>query len=690
MVEVEFMGYANSSQIGTGLRQRLYSRAFIVGEPDNPKNRFVYIITDLQSGDTAARYGVLEALAALGDEYSMYGQSNIALVGTHNHNGPAGQMNYLLPQITSLGFDKQNYQAIVDGIVLSIQRAHQSLTPSTLSYGTVPLEDASINRSPYAYLANPADERANYSADVDQFMSVLKFQRVSDGLDTGILTWFPVHGTSMYGNNTLVAGDNKGVAADMFEKRVNGSTKVADNFVAGFSQSNVGDTTPNILGAWCEDGTNVQCTFEFSLCSGVTENCHGRGPNFTVKDEGATSCYEIGRRQFAAAYSLYTNWDTSSTNLTDSAVRSFHTFQNMTGFNFQLPNGTQVQTCAAALGYSFAGGTSDWPGSFDFKQGDNQTSNGTSANPLWAVVADLIRAPSPQQRACQGMKPILLDVGEQFFPYAWAPDIADIQVLRVGQLFMIISPGEATTMAGRRWKNAIAAAATSQGLVEGTPLVVLGGPANSYTHYLATEEEYNIQRYEGASTLYGPHTLNAYINLTSSYLPYLSSTPPSSPLPVGPLPPNNVNVSLSFITPVVYDTPPIFKSFGDVLVDVPSTASSGDTITATFVGANPRNDLRLEQSYATIEKQDATNSGAWTTVRDDSDWDLIFRWNRTNEVLGQSEVTLEWQTGSVAPSGTVVPPGVYRMRYFGASKAPGSGDGEVTQFQGVSGNVVIK
>ena len=694
VVEVEFMGYANSSQIGTGLRQRLYSRAFIIGEPDEPENRFVYIITDLQSGDTAARYGVLEALAALGDEYSMYGQSNLALVGTHSHNGPAGQMNYLLPQITSLGFDKQNYQAIVDGIVLSIQRAHQSLTPSTLSYGTVPLEDASINRSPYAYLANPAEERANYTADVDQFMSVLKFQRVSDGLDTGILTWFPVHGTSMYGNNTLVTGDNKGVAADMFEKSVKGTTTVADNFVAGFSQSNVGDTTPNILGAWCEDGTNVQCTFDFSLCSGVTENCHGRGPNFTVKDEGATSCYEIGRRQFAAAYSLYNNWDSTSTNLTGSVIRSFHTFQNMTGFEFQLPNGTQVQTCAAALGYSFAGGTSDWPGSFDFKQGDNQTSNGTSANPLWAVVADLIRAPSPQQRACQGMKPILLDVGEMPFPYAWAPDIADIQVLRVGQLFMIISPGEATTMSGRRWKNAIASAATTQesglSLPENTPpIVVLGGPANSYTHYLATEEEYNIQRYEGASTLYGPNTLNAYIYLTTSYLPYLSSTnPPVDPLPTGPLPPNNVNVSLSFISPVVYDTAPLFKSFGSILTDVPLIASQGDTVTAVFVGANPRNDLRLESSYATVEQLTNNTNNAmqiWTTVRDDSSWDLIFHWTRTNEALGESQVIIEWQTSSVEPAGVLVEKGVYRLRYFGAWKAAITGT--VTAFEGVSGEV---
>ena len=31
VVEINFMGYANPNQLGTGVRQRLYSRAFIVG-----------------------------------------------------------------------------------------------------------------------------------------------------------------------------------------------------------------------------------------------------------------------------------------------------------------------------------------------------------------------------------------------------------------------------------------------------------------------------------------------------------------------------------------------------------------------------------------------------------------------------------------------------------------------------------
>ena len=300
------MGYADPDQVGTGLRQRLFSRAFVVGDASKPEDRFVYLVLDTQSGDTAIRSGILDGLAALGPEYEVYGQQNVAVTGTHSHSGPGAWLNYLLPQITSKGFSKQSYQAIVDGALLSIQRAHESLAPGFLSIGTKDLYDANINRSPYAYLANPREERDRYDDDVDKAMTLLKFTRAADKKDIGVLTWFAVHGTSMLGNNTLISGDNKGVAAHLFEQHmVHNNPNAAPGFVAGFSQSNVGDTSPNTLGAYCEDGSGTECAFEDSTCGGRNEPCHGRGPFFREKDEGAKSCFEIGRRQFEGAKDIY-------------------------------------------------------------------------------------------------------------------------------------------------------------------------------------------------------------------------------------------------------------------------------------------------------------------------------------------------------------------------------------------------
>lgn len=127
VVEINFAGYADPAQVGSGLRQRLYSRAFIVGSVVDPEDRFVYVVLDTAAGDTAVRNGILEGVRALGDEYEAYTTSNIAVTGTHSHSGPGAWWNYLLPQVTSFGFSKQSYQAIVDGAVLSIKRAHESL-----------------------------------------------------------------------------------------------------------------------------------------------------------------------------------------------------------------------------------------------------------------------------------------------------------------------------------------------------------------------------------------------------------------------------------------------------------------------------------------------------------------------------------------------------------------------------------
>ncbi|KAI9843758.1 MAG: hypothetical protein M1837_006118 [Sclerophora amabilis] len=710
VVELNFMGYASPDQTGTGLRQRLYSRAFIIGDVDDPSTRFAYLVLDIQSGDTAIRQGVLDGLASLGPGYAMYGQNNIALIGTHSHSGPAAWLNYLLPQITSKGFNKQSYQAIVDGAVLSIKRAHDSLSPGSLTFGSINITDANISRSPYAYLANPEQERKRYPYDVDKTLTLLRFERASDHKKIGVLTWFPVHGTSMLNNNTLVTGDNKGVAAYLFEKSVVGADDAAEDFVAGFSQSNVGDTSPNVLGAWCEDGSNEQCSFKNSTCGGRNEPCHGRGPFFREKDEGTKSCFEIGRRQYNGAKELYDSLDDTGIPIQGS-VASLHTFKDFSHFSFTLPNGTVVKTCPAALGYSFAAGTTDGPGAFDFKQNNP---GAPDANPLWSVVRGLLREPSPEQMKCHAPKPILLDVGEISKPYDWTPNIVDIQLLKVGQLVMIVSPGEATTMSGRRWKEIIKRSADA--LSRSESIVVLGGPANSYTHYIATEEEYGIQRYEGASTLYGPHTLNAYINASVEALPYLYSKGAGN-LDPGPPPPNNVNRSLNFITGVVYDSAPIFKRFGDVTSDVEgSSFRKGSTVEAKFVAANPRNNLNLEKTYAEVEKL-SSDDGTFSTARTDADWSLIFRWERTSEVLGTSEVTIQWEIEDdsegkaymfASPAPLIrfkakyfitsfaqfanlvldfILAGIYRLHYYGESKAAVTG--KHSAFEGLSSRFTV-
>jgi neutral ceramidase len=81
--------------------------------------------------------------------------------------------------------------------VLAVQRAHACLAPGSLSLGNVTINGGNRNRSPSAYLANPASERAQYDGDQDTALSLLKFTDAS-GTARGFLSFFPVHGTSIY------------------------------------------------------------------------------------------------------------------------------------------------------------------------------------------------------------------------------------------------------------------------------------------------------------------------------------------------------------------------------------------------------------------------------------------------------------------------------------------------------------
>lgn len=92
----------------------------------------------------------------------------------------------------------------------------------------------------------------------------------------------------------------------------------------------------------------------------------------------------------------------------------------------------------------------------------------------------------------------------------------ETQILRIGDLYIVAVPGELTTMAGRRVRRALqqmirAAEKIDCDDEDGPPFVVLAGLSNAYTHYITTFEEYQKQRYEAASTLYGPYTLDAYL-----------------------------------------------------------------------------------------------------------------------------------------------------------------------------------
>lgn len=148
-------------------------------------------------GDTGIRRSILNALSSDPVLGGLYMPSNTALVGTHSHSGVGGYLENLLPQVTSLGYVDQTAQAIIDGTVNAIRRAHASLATGSISVGNTTLLGANRNRSPSAYVANPVEERVRYQYDQDKELSVLRLND-ANGIARGVISFFAVHGTSLY------------------------------------------------------------------------------------------------------------------------------------------------------------------------------------------------------------------------------------------------------------------------------------------------------------------------------------------------------------------------------------------------------------------------------------------------------------------------------------------------------------
>jgi neutral ceramidase len=51
----------------------------------------------------------------------------VAISGIHTHAGPGGYLQYVVYIVTSLGFVRQSFDVIVDGIEKSIVEAHDNL-----------------------------------------------------------------------------------------------------------------------------------------------------------------------------------------------------------------------------------------------------------------------------------------------------------------------------------------------------------------------------------------------------------------------------------------------------------------------------------------------------------------------------------------------------------------------------------
>lgn len=239
----------------------------------------------------------------------------------------------------------------------------------------------------------------------------------------------------------------------------------------------------------------------------------------------------------------------------------------------------------------------------------------TTDNPFWNLVRTFLAPPTQDDVRCQSPKPILLATGRALFPYPWQPKIVPTQLLQIGQLIIAAVPGEFTTMSGRRLRNSLAAASAKMGQYSNVR-VVLAGLSNSYSSYIATPEEYQIQRYEGASTIFGPYTLPIYM---SQFGKLFKAMTQRATIDAGPSPPVFDNRLISLTTPVIFDGAPFGKSFGHVTRQPKGQYNRGEQVAVQFISSNPRNNLQHGKSYFNVEKYSSDND--WVVIANDANWD---------------------------------------------------------------------
>ncbi|MEU4390297.1 neutral/alkaline ceramidase [Kribbella sp. NPDC023855] len=610
------MGYSKFGQNTTGLHQRLRARAFVTVDQASGQ-RVAYVNADLGMIFQAQRDAVLAKLRAkYGDLYS---ERNVLLSATHTHSGPGGQSHNLAYNLSILGFQKQAFDATVDGIVEAISEAHANLAPGTISLGRSTLTHASVQRSRVAFEQNPAGDRAAFPQGIDPAVTVLRFQQ--GGTDVGAISWFATHATSITNENTLISPDNKGYAAYRWEHDEKGVRYLDESqgFVAAFPNTNAGDMSPNL---------------NLRPGSGPTEN-----PLLNQQI--------LGDRQHQAAVQAYNGPRATITGSIDARMQ----FVDMSAVQVDpryTPDGEPHRTCPGVVGVStLAGSVEDGPGIAVIPEG--------VTNPFFELLKPYKVDVPPWLISCQSPKLAAVPTGL----LQATPDIVPIQLVKLGQFHLVAVPGEVTIVAGLRLRRTVAAE-----LGVSIENVLIQGYANAYAQYVTTPEEYQLQQYEGGSTLFGKYTLPAYQQEFAGLAKALKA---GTPVPIGTHPPKPATAELNLQTGVVVDSPPPFKSFGQVLTDAAPQYQLGATVSVEFVTGHPKNNLHRNGTYLEVQRQ---VGGQWQRIADDGDWDTTYRWTRTG--LADSKATITWKATQ---------PGTYRIIHRGDAKAL---NGTITPFTGTS------
>lgn len=480
------LGWGRPDHVPTAVAHPLHARALVV---ERNGRRLAYVVADLCFVAAALRKGVIDELARRG---AAVAPGDLMLTATHTHAGPNGFSHAFFYDLSALGFSRRVFDGWVHGIADAVEAAIERLEPAMLSLGEARVEgDVIRNRSLDAHRENP-------DATADGADRTLLALRVDDarGRALGVVSFFALHATSIHGDTPVLHPDHKGLAAASFEAWAREAGH-ASHFVALFAQGAAGDVSPNV---------------RFDRARGVMVGAR--------EDDEASARFvadaqiEATRRAFEGAARL-------AEGPLDARARRVDLEERFVPP--RLAGGAPARTTRGRLGLAMAAGTAEGPGPLAGLPLPRKLGAADPKVPLLAIGPKVRRrlfARIDPRRLPPWLDPAFDHARRSGgLDHAWIPTVLPVQVMRLGPLLLAALPNEPTTTVGHRLRARLEAALGPGARVH------VQGYANAYAGYLTTPEEYRRQRYEGAYTLFGPHTLGAFTEVLEGLVAGLRGAP---------------------------------------------------------------------------------------------------------------------------------------------------------------------
>lgn len=515
------MGYAVPTHVAQEVETPLYVRAFVVHDKNSGK-KVALVNAEICFYTIALKAAVIQKLHEEHPDLN-YTDANVLLSAQHTHSAAGGYSHYVLYNVAIPGFQPTVFNKYVEGTVNAIVKATQNLQDAQLFYHTGQFEPdvpVAFNRSLKAYNANPEVVKpmlkANHHLAIDRTMKLLRFEG-ADGKPLGAINWFGVHTTSVGNTHHRICSDNKGYAAAYMEQDVQQQCGNKE-FIAAFAQDTAGDVSPNP-----QYGDIIPINKEYE------------------------SAKANGRFQYSKAMELFEQ--SVHEKPVSGGIDCELMFMNMSNITIDsefLMGRSGVRTAPAAIGMHMLLGANDRPALdvvSNFLLGLGGPILPKAIKAYEKTVLSLFRSQKDKddidlKYRAHGAKQITIEANigkilgtyyvqrliipgvvdetikrlkqidrEGYFARTpWMPRIVPLQMVIIGQLAIIGVPGEITTMAGQRLRETALRILKHRGVEQ----VILSTYTNGYHGYITTTQEYKLQLYEGAHTIFGKWTLPAY------------------------------------------------------------------------------------------------------------------------------------------------------------------------------------